>query len=55
MEMERNVSLVRIRVDVVQTIGIEGGRPANDAMHLVALFQKELSEIASILPCNASD
>ena len=50
MKMERNVSLVRIRVDVVQTIGIEGGRPANDAMHLVAFGEQELGQVRTVLP-----
>ena len=50
MKMKSNFSLVRVRVDVIQTIRIESGRPANDAMHLIAFGEQELGQVRAILP-----
>ena len=43
-------SLVRIRIDVIETIGIEIGCAADDAMYLVASGEQKLGKIGSILP-----
>jgi hypothetical protein len=50
METEMSLSLVRIRVDVIQTISVEIGRPSEDAMHLIALGEQKLGEVGPILP-----
>ena len=46
---------MRIYVDIVDTAGVEGLRAAFDAMHDVALIEKETREKRSILPGDAGD
>ena len=41
---------MRIRIDVIETIGIEIGCAADDAMYLVASGEQKLGKIGSILP-----
>ena len=50
MQMQRSTSLVRIRIDVIETIGIEIGCATDDAMYLVASGEQKLGKIGSILP-----
>ena len=46
---------VRIDVDVIQALGIEGARPAYDAVDFVVFVEKELSQIRSVLAGDAGD
>jgi hypothetical protein len=55
MQVQRCPFLVRIRIDLIETIRIESGGPANDAMHLVPFGEQELGEIGSILSRDAGD
>ncbi len=41
---------MRIRIDVIETIGIEIGCATDDAMYLVASGEQKLGKIGSILP-----
>ncbi|MCY1422674.1 hypothetical protein D9M71_383660 [compost metagenome] len=40
---------MRILVDVVHTLGVEGGSAALDAVDFVALFQQEFCEVGAVL------
>jgi len=40
---------------MIQPVGIEGGSAANDAVHLVAPGDQELSQVRTILPSDAAD
>jgi len=42
--MQSGLLLVRIRINVIETIRIEGRCPADDAMHLIAFGKQELRE-----------
>jgi hypothetical protein len=44
---------VRILVQVVDAIGIKGGRSPFDAVNAVALGEQKLGQISAILPGNA--
>jgi hypothetical protein len=55
MQLEADVFVVRILVQVINAIGIEGGRAAFDAMHGVALAEQELSQIGAVLPRYSRD
>jgi hypothetical protein len=46
VQFEIGVLYVRILVDVIDTLGIEGTGAAFDAMHDVAFFQEELGQWA---------
>jgi hypothetical protein len=46
---------VRILVEVVDPVRVEGGGAALDAVHLVALLQKELGEVGAVLAGDAGD
>ena len=48
-----HVSHPFIKVEVFYAARIERRRAANDAMHVVAFFQKELREERAILPRDA--
>src|SRR6202521_2467184 len=49
VKMESSLSLMRIRVDMIQTVRIKSGCPADDAMHLIAFCEQELGQVRSIL------
>jgi len=51
--MQSGLSLVRIRIDVIETIRVESRCPADDAMHLIPFGEQELGEVGSILACDA--
>ena len=46
---------VRVLVQVVDPLGIEGRRPPLDAMDFVALGQQELRQIGAVLAGDAGD
>jgi hypothetical protein len=46
---------VRVCVNVIYPARVEGTSPADKAMDLVSLAQKEFSKITAILPGNACD
>jgi hypothetical protein len=47
--------LVRIGIDVIETIGIESRGAADDPVNFVSLAEQELGEIGAVLPCDAGD
>jgi hypothetical protein len=42
VKVESNLSLMGIRVNMIQTVRIKSGSPADDAMHLIAFGEQEL-------------
>lgn len=46
---------MRVLVDVVYAVGIEGTGTALDAMYLVTLFKKQFSEVGAVLAGDAGD
>ena len=46
---------MRVLVEVVDAAGVEAAGTALDAMHLVPLFQEQLSKVAAVLASDASD
>ena len=55
MQVEGDALLVRVMDEMVDALGIEGRRPALDAMHHVSLGQQKLGEVGAILPGHAGD
>jgi hypothetical protein len=53
MQVEMSVSLMWVRVDVIQAIGVEIRCSADDAMYLIASGEQELGKIRSILTRDA--
>ena len=47
--------LVRVLVDVVDALGVEGGGAADDAVDLVPLREQELDQVRSVLAGDAGD
>jgi hypothetical protein len=47
--------LVRVLVEVIDPAGVEAARAPLDAVHLVALLQQQLRQVAAVLPRDASD
>jgi hypothetical protein len=45
--------LMRIRVDVIETIRIKGRGPANDPVNLVALGEQKLGKVRAVLASDA--
>ena len=41
--------------DVVDAPGVEGAAPADEAVHLVALLEQQLGQVAAVLPGDAGD
>jgi hypothetical protein len=39
---------VDVLVEVLDSASVEAGRPSDDAVNLIALFQKEFSQVRSI-------
>ena len=46
---------MRVLVEVIDPVGIEGRRPPDQCMDLVSLFQQELCQIRAVLPSNPGD
>jgi len=55
VQMKGNAGLVRIVHEMVDARGVERRRTALDAVHQIALGEKELGEIGAILPGSARD
>ena len=55
MQLEPHVLLVRILVQMIDAIGIEGRGAALDAMHRVALRQQQFGKVGAILAGDARD
>ena len=49
------IGSVRVLVDMIDTLGVEGARAAFNAVNFVALREQEFREICSVLACNACD
>ena len=49
VENEPLILVVGILIDVVDTAGVERGRPALDAVDLVALGQQQFGEVRAVL------
>ncbi|MPN47678.1 hypothetical protein SDC9_195282 [bioreactor metagenome] len=47
--------LVRILVEVIDALGVEGGGTTLDAMDLVALFQQKFRQIGAVLTGDSRD
>jgi hypothetical protein len=47
--------LVGVLIQVVDTVGIQQGSAALDAMHFIPLFEQELRKIGAILTGDAGD
>ena len=46
---------VRVLVEVIDPLGIEGGRAADQPMDFVAFFDQQLGQIRAVLAGDASD
>ena len=55
MKLQPHVRLVRILIQMIDAIGIEGGRAALDAVDVVALREQQFGQIRAILAGNAGD
>ena len=52
---EATVAQMRIFVYVVNTVGIEAGRAALDAVDLIAFFEKQLCQVRAVLAGDAGN
>ena len=55
VQFEACTRLVRVLVDVVDAIGVEGAGAADDPVDLVALGQEQFREVRAVLPGDARD
>lgn len=55
VQFEAYVFLVRILIQVVDAIGIEGRRSAFDAVNVVAFGEQKFGQIGSVLPRNTGN
>ena len=55
VQEELDLLLVRIAVEVIYALGVEGGRAADEPVHLVALLEELLGEEGSVLAGDAGD
>jgi hypothetical protein len=55
VEDEALPRLVRVLVDAIKAPGGDGGRPAHDAVDLVALGQEQFGQVRTVLAGNAGD
>jgi hypothetical protein len=55
MQKQAHLLLVGVAIEVVDALGVEGGRPAHQAVDLVALVEQLLSEEGPVLPGDAGD
>ena len=49
------VGLLRVLVDVVDPLGVEGRRAAHEAVHRVALGQQQFGQVRAVLPGDSGD
>lgn len=49
MQKKPDVLFVAVPVKMVDAAGVEGARPADDAVHFISLLQKELAQIGAVL------
>ena len=50
MQLEADISVVRVLVQVVDAIGIKEGGSAFDPVHLIAFLQQQFGQIRTVLP-----
>ena len=55
VQTEVGVVHMRVLVDVVYPLGVEGTGPALDAVHDVAFFQQKLGQVGPVLAGDAGD
>ena len=55
VEEQARLLLQRIPVEMVDAPGVEGARPADEAVDLVALVQQQLGEVRAVLAGDPSD
>jgi len=55
VQEEVPVGIVPLAVKVIDAVCIEQGGAALDAVHVVSLFEQQLSQIGTVLPGNTSD
>ena len=55
MQSNPRSGFVRVFVQMLNAIGVEGARPANDAVDFVAQAQQQLGQVRSILTGNSRD
>ena len=55
MKNQARISVMGVLIEVIDTTGVEAAGPALDPVHLVALLQQKLGQIAAILACDPSD
>jgi hypothetical protein len=55
MQTQSSFLLVRIGIDVIETIRVEGGCAADDAMDRIPFGEQELGEVRPILTCDAGN
>jgi len=55
VERQPLAGIVRIGIDAVEALGVEGGGPPDDAVDLVALLDQQLGEVGAVLPGDSSD
>ena len=49
VEHKARITFMGVLVEVINSTGIEAARPALDTVHLVALLQQQLREVATVL------
>ena len=49
------MGIVRILVEVVDPVSVEGGGTSDKAVHLIALAEQKLGEVAAVLACDPRD
>jgi hypothetical protein len=55
MQMEAHPGVVRVAIEVVHPLGVEGRRAPLDAVDGIALMQQQLGEIGAVLSSDAGD
>jgi hypothetical protein len=50
-----DVFFVQVPVEMIHTTGVEGGRPALDAVHQVILPQQQFSQVGAVLTGDAGN
>jgi hypothetical protein len=52
MQIEFSLGKMRILIDMIDSIGVEGAGPADNPMDLVAFAEEQLGQVATILACD---
>jgi len=55
MQKQPRLGVVPVGVEVVDTLGVEAGRAALDAVDSIAFFQQEFGQIGAVLPGDPGD